>query len=215
MSRLVLALTLLLSLSAHAFDDLLVDHAVQAGAPEAAVKKALDYLEKNPALFKNKNFVMLVDFSRKIGEDRMYLLNLKTSDVERMRVSHGHGSDPQLTGLATLFSNREGSNMSSLGFYRTLTAYTGQYGYSLRVQGLSDTNDQALRRAIVVHGYDIGPDYDRDLCRRNYVAKGEPQKQKYCLEDGRLTQGCFGISRLVVRSVVDRIKDGALIYAFN
>ena len=55
--------------------------------------------------------------------------------------------------LAERFSNIEGSKMSSLGLFQATDTYYGNNGYSLRLRGLdAGFNDNALSRAIVMHG---------------------------------------------------------------
>ena len=53
---------------------------------------------------------------------------------------------------ATKFSNTNDSHQSSLGLMRTGETYYGSYGYSLRLDGLEDGYNDAVRsRAIVIH----------------------------------------------------------------
>jgi hypothetical protein len=76
-------------------------------------------------------------------------------------VAHGRGSDPTRDGIPTRFSNREGSNATSLGLYLTREMYdfTGKSGgrkyhsLGMRLLGLSGRfNSEALKRRVVVHG---------------------------------------------------------------
>lgn len=89
-------------------------------------------------------------------------------DMERLQVvdgpftvAHGRGSARTRDGVPTAFSNRPGSNASSLGLYLAQETYTfrgksGGVAYSsvgLRMRGESGTfNDAARRRGIVAHG---------------------------------------------------------------
>ena len=119
---------------------------------------------------------------------------METGSVWNIHVSHGKGSDSNHDGLAEKFSNVSGSNASSLGFYKTAETYQGKHGYSLRLDGLSETNSKARPRAIVVHGAD-------------YV------KDKEVIQ-GR-SWGCPAVSRMHSKKVIDLIKNGSLILAVN
>ncbi len=76
-------------------------------------------------------------------------------------VAHGRGSSKSRNGIPTTFSNRSGSNASSLGVFVTENTY-GFHGKSsgrsysavgLRLRGVSGRfNDAALRRGVVAHG---------------------------------------------------------------
>ena len=191
------------------------DAFVEQGMPSRELRAAFDYFNAHASQISNQQNLVLVDFSKTLSESRFYILDLTTGKVKKSQVSHGLGSDPDSSGRSVLFSDLNGSNMSSLGFYLTLSPYSGEYGYSLRVRGLSAGNRSALARTIVIHGYPIGPEYDQAACRREKVAAGRPQSQKHCLHDGALTRGCFGLPRSIIRSVVDQLAGGTLIYAFN
>lgn len=64
-------------------------------------------------------------------------------------VSHGINSGNL---YATQFSNIVDSKQTSLGTYRVAEAYHGKYGLSLRLDGMSPSNSNARKRAIVLHG---------------------------------------------------------------
>lgn len=185
------------------------------GVPADALTRAFRYFDAYKNSIANTRYLTVVDFSRGLGEKRLYLCDLRTGKVTRHFVSHGIGSDPYLNGHAARFSNRDGSNASSLGPFLTGQAYEGEFGHSLKVQGLSDkANSNASSRNIVVHPYEIGPGYNRQRC----IDASERQERglgRYCLEDGALTRGCFGLSQSESAAIVERIKGGSLIYAFS
>lgn len=161
---------------------------------DAPLTKALEYFEKYKNQFSNQKYIVVIDFSKHSSQRRFFLINMEDGSVAAFRTSHGSGSDPSNTGYAQRFSNVEGSKASSLGFYRTLNTYYGQHGYSLRLQGLSPTNSNAYTRAIVVHG------------------------AKYVYEDrayaGR-SWGCPALDDGISTIVINKIKDGALMYAWT
>ncbi len=47
---------------------------------------------------------------------------------------------------------------SSLGKYKIGEKYRGQYGKSYKLYGLENTNSNAYKRAIVLHGFSCVPD---------------------------------------------------------
>lgn len=143
------------------------------------------------------DLVALIDFSRPSVQPRFHVVRLSTGEVlyEEL-VSHGQGTGDD---LATRFSNVEGSHQSSLGVFRTAETYMGKHGYSLRLDGLEpDINDQARKRAIVIHGAD-------------YVS------EDFVEEVGRLGRswGCPALRRDVSREVIDLLKEGHLLLAWH
>ena len=160
--------------------------------PKKLLKEALTYYDANLTKIKNRDYVTIINFSTHSRRPRMFIVEIETGDVEAIHVAHGSGSDPDWTGYASQFSNRSGSNMSSLGYYLTAETYSGKHGYSLRLDGLSKTNSRARERAIVIHG----AKYVRD---QN-------------VKQGR-SWGCPAVSMAYRTKVVDMLKGGSLIYA--
>ena len=110
-------------------------------------------------------------------------------------VAHGRGSGDN---LPTVFSDVEGSYQSSLGLFATAETYTGQNGYSLRMDGLEPgINGRARERLIVMHGAD-------------YVDPAQARRQ------GRLGRswGCPAVRDEVAQAVIDDLKDGQLLFAY-
>ena len=144
----------------------------------------------------NKDIITLIDFSKPSNQERFYVIDLKEKKlIYKTLVAHGRNS-----GLvyAKKFSNKEGSYMSSPGFYTTDVTYVGGNGYSLKLDGLEKgKNDNARRRAIVVHG-------------ANYVT------EKMAKTQGRVGRslGCPALPQNVAREIIDTIKHGALLYIY-
>jgi hypothetical protein len=138
----------------------------------------------------------VIDFSLPSSEQRLWLFDLENhSLVMRELVAHGQGSGDN---YARKFSNIEGSHQSSIGLFRTQESYYGQHGYSLRMDGLEPgVNDQARRRAIVIHG--------ADYVDASWVAK-----------QGRIgrSHGCPAVPQHAIRTVVDNLKGGQFLFAF-
>jgi hypothetical protein len=138
----------------------------------------------------------VIDYSLPSTQPRLWVF-----DVDHGRllfqelVAHGRNTGEK---LAEHFSNVEGSKMSSLGLFQTIDTYYGNNGYSLRLRGLdAGFNDNALSRAIVMHG-------------APYVSEAIAARL------GRLGRswGCPAVRQEVARMVIDTLKGGALLFAY-
>ncbi len=154
-------------------------------------KAVRSYAAKRSEL-NNPRFVTVIDFSKTSSQKRLFLFDLAMDRMNSFLTTHGMGSDPRRTGLASSFSNTGDSNKSSLGHYVTMGTYIGKHGYSLRLRGLDATNDKAINRLIVVH-----------------AAKYVDEKKGVA---GR-SHGCFALDPNVTKALIDRIKGGSLVLA--
>lgn len=137
----------------------------------------------------------LIDFSRSSQQKRLWVINVdKAKVLFHTLVAHGKASGAD---VPMAFSNRDGSEMSSLGFYRTApTTYTGKHGLSLKIMGLDPGfNTNAESRAVVVHGAD-------------YVC------EDFVRAHGRLgrSQGCPALPVAETSAIVQAIKGGSVLY---
>lgn len=162
------------------------------GLNKKVYTRAKAYFEANHTAFPNQKVVTIVDMSQHSSRSRFFLFHLTDGRVESHRTSHGEGSDLNNDGYADSFSNTPKSLKTSLGAYRTLTTYDGNHGNSLRLQGLSPTNSNALRRAVVVHG-------------ARYL------NAKPGFKVGR-SWGCPALAPNVAQTVIKQIKGGSLLY---
>ena len=138
----------------------------------------------------------VIDFSRPSTEPRLWVFDLASHSLlfEEL-VAHGRNTGDN---VATAFSNRSGSHMSSLGVFRTAESYVGANGYSLRLDGLEPGfNDLARDRAIVIHG---APYVSPEIARAQ----------------GRLGRslGCPAVRPAIARDLIDRIRGGSLVFAY-
>ena len=168
----------------------------QRVVPTAALRKAVAYYDQiNAQYLQNKSYISIIDFSKHSSIPRYYLIHVPSGMVRVFLVAHGIGSEPQLgSGMATEFSNIEGSLMSSLGFYITDNTYMGKNGFSLRINGIERSNDQARKRAVVVHGAD-------------YVKDG--------MQVLGNSEGCFVLDFKWNTYVINRIANGSLMLAWK
>ncbi|GAA4023167.1 hypothetical protein GCM10022409_03740 [Hymenobacter glaciei] len=137
----------------------------------------------------------LVDFSRPSQQKRLWVIDVAAGRVLfHTLVAHGKASGGD---LPVAFSNQEGSEKSSLGFYRTAPAtYVGKHGLSLKLHGLDPGfNTNAESRAVVVHGAD-------------YVC------EEFVRAHGRLgrSQGCPALPAGQAAAIVQAIKGGSVLY---
>ena len=171
-----------------------------AGGPgRAALEASLGAYRRALALglVPDPSILTVIDYTRPSSEPRLWVLDLRSGRIlHRELVSHGHNSGDN---LATAFSNEHGSLKSSLGLFVTDRTYYGQNGYSLRLHGLdAGVNDNAFARAIVMHG-------------APYVS------QRVVAQLGRLGRswGCPALRPQVARTIIDRIKEGTVVFAYG
>jgi len=144
------------------------------------------------------NILSIADLSQPSVNKRLYVIDLDNQQLLfNSLVAHGRRSGKD---MATVFSNKLSSNKTSLGFYLTGTTYNGSNGYSLKLQGLEyGINNNAMRRAIVVHG-------------AGYVSEAfsENHNQTYI---GR-SQGCPAVPTEIAEPLIDGIKDGTCLFIY-
>lgn len=158
------------------------------------LREALTVFDSNLDQIKNQNYLTLIDLSLSSTIARFFLVDMKSGQVQELHTAHGKGSDRDHDGYAEYFSNQENSQASSLGFYMTGETYEGSNGYSLRLDGLSKTNSKARDRAIVIHG-------------ASYVSETNQIQ-------GR-SWGCPALSTQWSSNIIQKIKEGSLIWAFD
>jgi hypothetical protein len=151
---------------------------------------------RKQGVFDSLRHLAVIDYSLPSTQPRLWVF-----DVERGRlmfqelVAHGRNTGEA---RSERFSNSEGSHMSSIGLFKTLQPYYGSNGYSLRLSGLDPGfNDNALSRAIVMHG-------------APYVSSAIAERL------GRLGRswGCPAVRPEVARMVIDTLKGGAVLFAY-
>lgn len=141
------------------------------------------------------NRLAVIDYSLPSTKPRLWVFDLAQRKLlYRELVAHGRNTGGN---HATRFSNTPESHESSLGLFRTLGTYNGRNGYSLRMEGLEPgTNDNALARALVIHG-------------AAYVSTDTAKQGRI----GR-SHGCPAVSNAVARPLIDSIKDGQYLFSY-
>ena len=137
----------------------------------------------------------LIDFGQPSQQKRLWVINVDQGKVLfHTLVAHGKASGAD---VPLAFSNKDGSEMSSLGFYRTApTTYSGKHGLSLKLHGLDPGfNTNAETRAVVLHGAEY-------VCADFVKAHGRL---------GR-SQGCPALPVAETAAIVRAIKGGSVLY---
>lgn len=167
-------------------------------AREVFRKAYLGYLNLRDAdkLNKDEQIISICDFSLSANVKRLWVINLESHKVLfHTLVAHGQGTGDE---FAINFSNRDNSHQSSLGFYVTQETYSGDNGYSLKLNGMDrGYNDRAYDRAIVMHG-------------AAYVC------DSYIRSNQRLGRswGCPAVPVAMAGPIINTIKNGTCLYIY-
>lgn len=165
-----------------------------SAVPSGLIDRAKEALDRHRIA--GRDLIAVADFSRPSRQPRFHLVDIASGRTSSFLVAHGRGSDPRHTGWLEQFSNAPGSYATSAGAYKTETVYSGAHGRSIRLAGLDASNNNALSRAIVVHG-------------AWYVSQAMATTHGVL---GR-SQGCFALCQKDLGTVMERLTPGHLIYA--
>jgi hypothetical protein len=137
----------------------------------------------------------IIDYSRPATEKRLWVVDVISRDVLQTEyVAHGQGSGDI---LPTQFSNRDGTNQSSLGTFVTGGTYEGVRGHSLRLYGLeAGINDRAYSRGIVIHGT---PNVSEAHAKKGIMGR---------------TEGCPAVSSKAAERLINLIAHGSVVFAW-
>ena len=169
-------------------------NAARAGLSFRKLKNALAVYLKNQNSLPNQHHLTVVDFDKPSTQKRLFTVDLRTGAIESFFTTAGRRSDPDADGYATRFSNKSGSEASSLGCYVANGEYrspTKQQRRSLVLHGLEATNDNACQRHVVMHP-------------AKYVGSGA----------GR-SNGCLALLPKDINTVYDRVGGGGLICSYR
>ena len=108
----------------------------------------------------------LVDMSLPSGRNRFFIYDMeKKSIIGSALVAHGCCNKSFIS--RAKFSNVPDCGCTSVGKYKVGEFFHGTWGKSFRLYGLDNSNSNAFKRGIVIHGHDCVPDgeiYPRVLC---------------------------------------------------
>ncbi|TAE28884.1 MAG: hypothetical protein EAZ91_13745 [Cytophagales bacterium] len=151
----------------------------------------IERMEKRPAV------ISIADMSQPSTNKRLYVIDLeKQKLLFNTYVAHGRNSGDR---VPRHFSNEVSSNRSSLGFYKTMGAYRGKHGLSLKLKGLEPGfNNNAFDRTIVFHGAD-------------YVSEDTIRLR------GRLgwSQGCPAVPNAICTPIINAIQGGTCLFIYS
>jgi len=174
-------------------------HLNEAGMDQTVFSSALQGLKKldSTGIIKKDSIITIIDFSQPSNKKRLYVLDLATKQLLfNTLVAHGRNSGSLWT---SSFSNATSSLKSSPGFYVTGETYTGDNGYSLRLDGLEkNINDNARARSIVMHG-------------APYVDQSSINTLGFL---GR-SWGCPAIPETLHKAIINTIKDGTCLFIYS
>lgn len=177
----------------------------EAGASPALIEHTITAVRCaqrswNPAVHPMRLGLGVVDLERPANQKRFWLIDMATGEVkEHGLMAHGVGSG---TGrMARTFSNRSGTNMSSLGLYQVFHQYwsdnTQRHNTSLR--GLDPGfNDQAKNRGVLLH-----PAHRNDS--PDYVTATRVTGQSH---------GCIALSRDHYAKATNALQWGGLLFQY-
>ena len=152
--------------------------------------------QKAGSILWRTDIVGIADFGLHSAEPRFHFVNLDAGRVDSYLVTHGMGSDPEHEGWLNWFSNVPESLCTSRGAYMTYGWYTGQFGTSIRLEGLEADNSNALDRAIVMH-------------RADYAEPAHVERW------GRLgrSNGCFAMGETQFKRALLELGGGRVLFA--
>lgn len=128
---------------------------------DSYIKEATSYCQKKKLC---TDFFILIDYSIHSGKERLFIYNFNTEKfVNSYLVSHGCGTSPTAEDFSRekpVFSNEPNSHCSSLGKYllSKQKVKSTNFGEKYLLYGQDSTNNNALRRDIVLHPWSIIPD---------------------------------------------------------
>jgi hypothetical protein len=177
------------------------------GKPETYLRPCIDSkrtaTQKDVTLTKPR-YIAIIDFKKPSSQRRFYMIDLKTGEVTPYYTSHGIGTGRG--DLATKFSNRKDSRMTSLGMYLTGDTYNGGYGMTLRMYGLEKSNDRAYDRDIVLHGaWYVSEDFMKTI---------NPKTKEPYQRIG-VSWGCPAVSTAIAKKIIPLLMQGSLIYHYH
>lgn len=147
----------------------------------------------------NPRYWAVLNFDLHSASPRLFVFDRVGNATAAYLCAHGKGSEgPSDDGFATIFSNVDGSNCSSLGVYSCADTYIGKHGRSLYLDGLEATNANVRHRHIVIHW-------------AAYVSPATIAKY------GRIgrSEGCPAVEKQHVTAVIDALQGGSLMIAWK
>lgn len=169
---------------------------IYAKAPLIEHVKFKDFLHaySNHLEIASKPIMAIINYNLPSTQKRLWIINTHTGNIlANTYAAHGVNTGGN---MAEKFSNKVDSKQTSLGVYLGAETYYGKHGYSLRLDGMSKSNSEARKRAIVIHGAE-------------YAEESHINKNGYL---GR-SWGCPAVPRSISKRVIDLLKFGSTIHS--
>lgn len=160
---------------------ILTQFAASANPDASLLRAAKSAFASKKGQLNNQRYITIIDYRKNIFQTRLWVYDSHTDQIVlASRVSHAWESGML---YASSVSNQSGSNKSCIGTFITMGTYSGKFGYSLRIKGVSaNLNTNALSRTIIFH---TGLTY---------------------------SNGCFMTDSKTNKRLINLIKGGSLVY---
>lgn len=125
---------------------------------ETKINEALAFCKKNKM---DISVAILVDMSIHSGKNRIFVYDFnKEKILIEGLCAHGIGNGS--TATKPVFSNKLGSNCTSLGKYKVKGRSYSNWGIHIhyKMHGLEETNNNAFKRIVVLHSYTPVPNQE-------------------------------------------------------
>ena len=132
----------------------------------------------------NDTYYIICDFGMPSGKKRFYLYNLNS----RRRIMSSycmHGNGGGSTDEKAVFSNKPGSNCSSIGLYALKGIGSHSMKSCIRVTGLDRTNSMARARGLLIHSSRKTTCFDGG---QKYIPLGDESHGCFTISAGSLVQ---------------------------
>jgi hypothetical protein len=146
----------------------------------------------SPRITSDKYFI-IIDYRKDLFSKRLWLYDVKNDDI----LMNTHVTHALNSGLiyCNKTSNKSGSELSATGSFATGEKYVGNYGRSMRIRGLEQTNSNAFKRAIVFHP-------------NNVKYKGFKIPSWIAL----YSKGCFALNDKLLDQIIAKTRNGSFIF---
>ena len=176
---------------------------VSPSAADPAYISLAERLSANPshARILQETTSVVVDFSIPLDQKRLFVLDNKNKQIlQSFHVGHAYRTGDM---KANRFSNIRNSRKSSLGLFVLIKKYNSRFfDYSYRLKGLDKTNNNAMKRGIVIHEQG---DYPGEILPTN-------SRQRYYQ---LLTDGCFSLFPADIIKLSVHLNPGLMILAIK
>jgi len=166
---------------------------------ESKVKEAFKYSKTHRM---NTSYCIMIDMSIHSGKNRLFVYDFKKKEVIIKGIcAHGNGGGS--TAYKPVYSNKVGSNCTSLGKYRLGQRAYSNWGINIhyKMHGLEKTNSNAYKRIVVLHSY-----------------TPVPATEIYPLLLFNVSYGCPVVANATLRKIDKLIKSGEkdmLLWIYN